>query len=127
MVASIENSKGKAVDHGRNLANEGKRDALKDVSIEAQLQEDSLTMHFNGENARFSSPIESQSRRKGVASWVAAEIRALISEVTRSRLLGTICIWRISVATRSGTTSLFRSSLLPWFCDGRTCSLERKR
>jgi hypothetical protein len=51
-VASTENGKGKAVDYGRNLATEGKRDALKDVSIEAQLQKESLTMHINGQDKR---------------------------------------------------------------------------
>jgi hypothetical protein len=30
----------------------GKPDALKDVSIEAQLQKESLTTHFNGQGKR---------------------------------------------------------------------------
>jgi hypothetical protein len=40
------------VDHGRNLATEGQVRRSQGIIIEAHLQKESLTMHFNGQDKR---------------------------------------------------------------------------
>jgi 6-phosphogluconate dehydrogenase (decarboxylating) len=48
------------------------------------------------------SRVKSQFRQKADVEGIAATIRALLSETTRQRLLGTTCTWRVSAAMRYG-------------------------
>src|SRR4029077_19599160 len=75
----------------------GKSDVLKDVGIEAQLHKQRLTTHFNGHGTRtIFEPNRIIFETEVGALWIAATIRVLHSGVTREKLPGTICMWRIS-------------------------------
>ena len=90
-LESIEKGEGEPFDNECNLSSAGEVRRPQRRKYPAELHKQRLTTQFNGHGTRtIWSRIESQSRRKFVALWIAAMIRVLPSGVTREKLPGTI-------------------------------------